>query len=102
MPEKYSIICEKRGVFLGTHEKYGFFSNMYDFGLYKAPTFEDFKTAKDYAERVLNEENEYEFIFPKFETNDKYVSCIEFIKNGYGNYTGNMIENLPNYVDTMH
>lgn len=99
---KYLIICEDRGVFLGTYEKYGFFSNLEDFGCYKAPVFDKKEEAEIYAKKFLDTDKEYEYIFPEFETEEKYVSCVDIIKKGYGDYTGEMIGNLPNYEETMH
>jgi len=100
---RYIIICEERGVFLGTHEKYGFFSEMDDFGCYKAPSFNGADEAQEYAEKFLNGNKQHKYIYAEFDTKENYISCIDMIKNGYGKHTGHMIENLPNYDDkTIH
>ena len=99
---KYIIICEERGIFLGTYDKFGFFSKVEDFGCYKVPTFVSEEEAKKYANKFMDKEKKHDYLYPYFDTNDRYVSCIDIIKAGYGKYTGEMISNLPNYVDTMH
>lgn len=103
MSKRFCIICKKRGVFLGTYENYGFFSKLYDFGLYNAPTFKDSLEAKIYAEKFLKQDDEkFEFIFGELNTNAKHVSCIDLIKQGYGEHTGQMMDNLPEYSNTIH
>ena len=98
---KYIIICKTRGVFLGTYEKLGFFSRLEDFGCYKVPTFDAKHIAMDYATAYMDPDDVgHTYIYPAFDTCDEYVSCIDIIKAGYGEYTGNMIENLPNYHET--
>jgi hypothetical protein len=101
MSKKYCIICKKRGVFLGTDENYGFFSMMYDYGLHSAPLFTNIKDAVKYATDILDLKDEHIFFYAEFDVEKKFISCVDLIKEGYGDYTGDMISNLPNYVDTM-
>jgi len=99
---KHIIICKERGLFLGTYEKFGFFSRVEDFGCYKVPTFKSEDEAKEYSKKYMDNDKEHEYLYPSFDTKDKYISCIDIIKAGYGEHTGEMITNLPNYSDTMH
>lgn len=100
---RYIIICKERGVFLGTHENLLFFSRVNDFGCYKVPSFVSREEAKSYSDKFMHSEGRtFEYIYPEFDTDEKYITCVEIIKKGYGQYTADMISNLPNYVDTMH
>jgi len=103
MNNRFCIICKERGVFLGTYDNYGFFSKLYDFGLYKAPTFKDSIEAKLYADKFLKQDEEdFEFIIGELKTQEKYVSCVNLIKEGYGEHTGQMMDNLPEYSNAIH
>ena len=99
---KYLIICEKRGVFLGTYLRLGFFSLLDNFGSYKAPAFDSIKDAIDYAEEFMNIDKTQKFMYPSFSTKEKHISIIDIARSGYGQYAGDMMSNLPNYSETMH
>jgi hypothetical protein len=93
---KFIIICEERGVFIGTHQGMAFFSKLKSFGAYKAYAFDGFEEAEKYAETYLSgEEKEFVYYFPCFETDEKYVSLVDIIKAGYAEYTGDMLLGMP-------
>jgi len=91
---KFIIICEQRGVFIGTYQGMAFFSKMKSFGAYKAYAFDGFEEAENYANMILGGE-EHIFYFPCFETDEKYISVVDIIKCGYGDYTGDMLLGMP-------
>ena len=99
---KYIIICEERGIFLGTYARLGFFSMLDEFGSYKAPLFDTLREAVDYSKKYMDVEKEHKYMYPSFKTGEKYVSVIDIVKAGYGQYAGDMMSNLPNYSNTMH
>lgn len=100
---RYLIICKERGVFLGTYENSLFFSKIDDFGCYKVPSFANKNEAVEYSKKFMDTENhKFEYIYPEFKTKEKYVTCIDIIKAGYGDHTGDMIDNIPYASETMH
>lgn len=101
--QRFAIICETRGLFLGTYGEMIVFANLDDLGAYKAPTFPTKKNANNYANKFLNPDGKkFSYIFPKVDVDNDYVSCIDMIKCGYGEFTGHMISNLPNASATLH
>jgi hypothetical protein len=100
---RYAIICEERGIFIGTSQGFAFFSKLDCFGAYKAYGFSSFEEAEKYADSVLsNDTNNFIFHFPAFETDEKYIPLVDFIKSGYEKYTGDMLLGMPCENELIH
>src|SRR6056300_1420736 len=91
---KYAIIEEDLGFFLGSYEKYGIFAKTYALGLYKAYGFDTERDAKKFINRSLGKDRG-EWLVVSIDTEDKYIDVVDLVKSGYGDYTHNMIDNIP-------
>lgn len=107
---RYIILDNKEGVFLGTHIDHTRDIDMHDdsvyvlwskdnvFGVTKAYTFTHQEDAKMFADTTLRR---YRTKVSPIDTTAKYVDIVDLIKQGYGNYTYDMVDNLP-CGDTIH
>lgn len=91
--KKTIAINEKHGIFIGTVAGYAIFSKNDPVGAYKAYGFKNEVEANLYFDVNLTKSKKGTF-FVDIETSTDYVSCVDIIKAGYGEYATDMINNM--------
>jgi hypothetical protein len=102
MSKRYIIICKDRGVFVGIDGVFAFFAKGCPLKTYHAASFPSYAEAEAFATNNLNHTHEYGFMIIGIEAKGPYVNVVDIIKAGYGDYTHNMITNMPSFQPTMH
>ena len=127
MIERYIIIDESRGIFLGSYSTpisanepelsddiydvvdeyklYALFASNNPFGVSCAPTFDSLKDANKYVTNYLSKPELFDIKTVAIKTanlNDHYVSLVEIIKAGYSDYTFDMIDTLLPESSLVH
>ena len=98
---RYLIVEKEKGLFLGSFRTLYLFAKGNIFGIVKAPSFGTEVDAEYYIANYLPKEDaKYGVI--SVESKDKYVSIIDIIKAGYGEYTHDLIEFLPMQSEAIH
>lgn len=98
---RYLIVEKDRGIFLGSFKSISLFAKGNIFGITKAPSFEKEEDAEYYIGYHLpKEERQYGII--EIKSDEKYISIIDIIKQGYGEYTHDLIEFLPMQSESIH
>lgn len=98
---RYLIVEKDRGIFLGSFKNISLFAKGNIFGITKAPSFETEDDAEYYIAHYLpKEERHYGVI--EIKSGEKYIGIIDIIKQGYGEYTHNLIEFLPMQSEAIH
>lgn len=104
MTIRYGIICEKRGVLLGVKYEDDTRAYFADFegslGVTKATSFGSLENAQEFAYVNLYSEDFGDFMYPSFDVDDNFISCLDFIDAGLGDHTGDMFWNLENRCET--
>lgn len=98
---RYLIIEKEKGLFLGAFRGKYLFAKNNIFPITKAPSFETLKEAEFYISSHLNtDEKEYGVI--EVNAKDRYISIVEIIKQGYSEYTHEMIDFIPMLSEEIH
>lgn len=90
---RYVIIEKEMGLFCGSIEKYAIFAKHDYIRIDKVVSFESEKDAVYCVENYLKKTG-CKFSIKSIDTDKTYVPIVEIIKNGLGDYTHNMIDNL--------
>lgn len=108
---RYVILHDHEGVFLGTHIDhsrdidrdddvvYVLWAQENIFSVCKAYSFERKEDAALFADTTLRRWKGTKIV--GINTLDKYVDVVDLVKDGYGNYTHDMIDCIP-CSDTVH
>jgi hypothetical protein len=116
---RYLIISETGGFFLGAQASYVFeslfgnadtssknktyaiFAKENPFGISSAASFSSKEDAEYYMNNYLSKIHE-DLKIVSVETDRKHISATELIKSGFGDYTHDMMDNLPMISDEVH
>lgn len=90
---RYAVVEEELGFFLGAFQKFGVFAKTDVFGLNKAYSFRTEEEANEFIDEYLGRDRGDWFVVA-INTDNKYIDVIDLLKNGYGKYTHNMMDNL--------
>jgi hypothetical protein len=101
MKTKYLAINKEKGVFLGTYSGYAFFAKTDPTGMSNAYAFDDENTARFFLNTNLPAQANSTFFVP-IDSKANYVSVVDIIKAGYGDYTYKMMDALPMVSTTVH
>ena len=98
---RYLIIEKDLGLFLGYYKGIFLFAKESTLPVTKVPSYDSIEEAEFYISQYLpKKDKKYGVISALSE--DKYISVIGLIKQGYAEYTHNMIDYLPMLTETMH
>lgn len=98
---KYLIVEKEKGVFLGAYRSIHLFAKDNIFPIIKAPSFDTQQLAEFYIAQTFSGDGlQYGVI--EIDSKDKYVSLVEIIKQGYAEYTHDLIDNLPMISEKFH
>lgn len=103
MQERYLLVCQDRGLFIGRDAHLGYFSKMDALSIY-ATTFPSAEEAQEYS-KILDaghERGTFNYTVLPIETKKPHVSVVDIIKAGYGDITGNMLTYLPPASDSVN
>lgn len=122
--ERYIIIDESRGVFLGSYSTsifdnqpeldndiydtddkikiYSLFANNNPFEVAYAPTFDSLKDANGYIKKYMTNLKFGNLYAVAVETEDDYASLVEIIKSGHEKHTYNMLNTLFQKTSILH
>lgn len=103
MKKRTIAINPEKGIFLGSMGGYAVFSKTDPIGISKAYGFDSPDDAKKFFDSALPMLSN-NMIFPVIttSTSDDYVSCVDIIKQGYEQYTYNMMDYMDMPSTTMH
>lgn len=98
---RYLIVEKTRGLFLGMFRNYFLFAKDNVFAIAKVPSFNTENDALQYISENLSIDGaEYGVI--SVESKHKYVSIVDVIKQGYSEYTHDLIHFLPMQSEAIH
>lgn len=98
---RYLIVEKDKGVFLGSVRSSFLFAKYNIFPVVKAPSFDSEASAEYYIENYLpKEDRQYGVI--QIDVTDKYVSIVDIIKQGYAEYTHELIDFMPMQSEAIH
>lgn len=98
---RYMLIDKEMGVFLGTYTRYVLFAENDFFEITKVYTFESEEKAQAFVNKNLDTTKLDYFIAP-IKSKEQYVSVIDVIKAGYGDYTSTLMNNLQMISNSAH
>lgn len=98
---RYIIIEKDRGLFLGSAYQMHIFAKENIFNIVKVPSFDSEIKAMSYIAHSFGDDG-YEYGVIAVEAKDKYVNIIDIIKQGYGEYTHNLMDLLPMVSESVH
>lgn len=102
---RYLIVEKTKGVFLGAYSIFALFAKNDKFGIVKAYSFSTKQDAEEYIEDSLKASlasEGLEFSVIEIDSKDEYVKVEDIIKQGYGEYTHMMMDNLPMISESVH
>jgi hypothetical protein len=99
---RYLIIEKDKGLFLGTYRQVSLFAKNNIFAVVKVPSFSSEEEAFTYIELELAKDDTEKYGVIAVETNSRYVNIVDIIKQGYGDYTHNLIDCLPMISEEIH
>lgn len=98
---RHLIIEKDLGVFLGYYKGFFLFAKDSILPITKAPSYDTIEEAEYYISQYLpKKDKKYGVI--TVDSKDRYINVIELIKQGYSNYTHNMIDHLPMLSESVH
>jgi hypothetical protein len=98
---RYIIIEKDLGVFAGVFDKYPVFAKNDIFGFNRITSFSSRENAEEWIHNYLNKDkNEFDIV--EIETPYDFVTIIDVIRSGYGQYTHYMMDNIPMISDKIH
>ena len=98
---RYMIVDKEKGLFLGTLNDYHMFAKGNIFTVIKAPSFDTEEKAMTYI-AYISKLGGFDLGVISLDTNQKYVNITEVIKQGYGDYTHDLINFLPMLSEEIH
>ncbi len=98
---RHLIIEKDLGLFLGYYKGIFLFAKESILPVTKSPSYDSVEEAEYYISQYLPKKDRKYGVVSVI-SKDKYVNVIELIKQGYSEYTHNMIDYLPMLTETMH
>jgi hypothetical protein len=98
---RHLIIEKDLGLFLGYYKGLFLFAKENVLPVTKVPSYESIEEAEYYISQYLPKKNK-KYGTIKVATKERYVSVVEIVKQGYTDYTHDMINYLPMLTETIH
>tara|TARA_B110000977_G_scaffold201814_1_gene298898 strand:+ start:3624 stop:3923 length:300 start_codon:yes stop_codon:yes gene_type:complete len=98
---RYTIAEENLGFFLGAFKNQGVFAKTDVFGLSKAISFSTKEEAEEFIDDHMYKAKE-EWLVIGIETDSKFVHVVDLLKNGYHQYTHNMVDSIEMSSTEIH
>ena len=98
---RYLIVEEKKGLFLGAYNKFAMFAENDSLGMTKAFSFASKLKAQRYIDSAFEKDDSvYKVI--EIESNHTYIKVEDVIRQGYGEYTHYLMDNIPMKSEAIH